>query len=113
MFFPYRTKKSGRSSNNPQEMSFEVNQSFPKMSRKSRQEFCDDLVKSESSFSFDRQSSILTNRSMESSAKYTMSFDASRSIGGIEHLQSRHIWNPNKLILCLDKNNKVSKKHKS
>ena len=87
-------------------MSFEVNQSFPKMSRKSRQEFCDDLVKSESSFSFDRQSSILTNRSMDST-KYTTSFDASRSIGGIENLQSRHIWNPNKLILCLDKNNKV------
>ena len=106
MFFPYRTKKPGKSSNHHQEMSFEVNQSFPKMSRKSRQEFCDDLVKSESSFSFDRQSSILTNRSMDST-KYTTSFDASRSIGGIENLQSRHIWNPNKLILCLDKNNKV------
>ena len=108
MFFPYRTKKPGKSSNHHQEMSFEVNQSFPKMSRKSRQEFCDDLVKSESSFSFDRQNSILSsNRSMDSSTntKYTTSFDTtSRSIG---NLQTRHIWNPNKLILCLDKNDKV------
>ena len=93
-------------------MSFEANQSFPKMKiRQSRQEFSEALIKSESSFSYGWPvgNSILTSNNSLGNSKCNTTFETSESFIGIgfDPIQSRHIWNPNKLILCMDKENKV------
>ena len=93
-------------------MSFEANQSFPKMRiRQSRQEFSEALIKSESSFSYGWPvgNSILTSNNSLGNSKCNTTFETSESFIGIgfDPIQSRHIWNPNKLILCMDKESKV------
>ena len=113
MNFILRNRKLWNNSQaeNKPDMSFEVNQSFPKMSRKNRQEFGEDLIKSESSFSYGWPSSILSNSIMDNSRCNT--FEASQQSFNTLGFESRHILNPNKLILCLDNENKVSNFKKS
>ena len=93
-------------------MSFEANQSFPKMKiRQSRQEFSEALIKSESSFSYGWPvgNSILRSNNSLGNSKCNTTFETSESFIGIgfDPIQSRHIWNPNKLILCMDKEDQV------